>query len=102
MNDNYKHIPPNVVTTIGNLKMYIKEYSDKITTLINKVTEIETSTAWIEIDVKTAFINTCRSYINIYLKVQDTLKKYVSYLEQKTNDGASLENTFTRILSEHK
>ena len=102
MNDKYKHIPSNVTTLIGNLKLYIKEYNEKITTLTNKITEIETSTAWIDADVKTAFISTCRSYINIYRKIEDTLKKYVSYLEQKTNDGSSLENTFTRILSEHK
>ena len=100
--DKYKHMPSNVATTIGNLKVYLKEYNEKITTLNNKITEIETSTEWIDADVKTAFINTCRSYIWIYRKIEDILKKYISYLEQKTRDGLSLENTFTRILSEHK
>lgn len=96
MKDVYKHDPQGVATIIATLKETRSNYEDKITSLTNLSNEIASSNAWRDLTVKTAFNETCNSYLQIYRTVANAMDKYERYLEEKSNAAAQLEQNYTR------
>ena len=46
--------------------------------------------------VKTSFIATCNSYLQIYATLADSMEKYIHYLNGKSAGADELENAFMR------
>ena len=95
MGDNYKHIPEGVSSVINNLKTILDDYKDRIVELETLVNEINGSTDWKDISVKTSFINTCVSYITIYKNLSVVMENYISYLTGKSDTATALERAYS-------
>lgn len=98
MVDKYKHIPADITTIVGLLRTKINNYNGKITELTTAINEINSSSAWIDTDVKSAFIQTCNSYITLFNQIKSALDAYVNYLEGKSSDGENMENSFAKVM----
>lgn len=89
------HSPSSVSTIVSNLKINISDYKEKIIELDKLIGEIAVSPSWKDEEVKTSFINTCRSYINLYKNLSYAMENYVSYLSSKSSSFTNLENSFS-------
>jgi hypothetical protein len=96
--DGYKHSPPDINTIVGNLRGYLDNYDAKITELTTAINEIKSSPSWQDAAVKSSFISTCESYISIFTQINNALVKYVNYLDGKSSDGSSIENSFSKVI----
>lgn len=96
MGDRYKHEEEGVSSVINALKNTIDSYKDRIIELTNLVKQIEGSSSWKDLEVKTAFISTCNSYILVYKSSLTKMEKYVNYLSGKSNSAAALERAYSR------
>lgn len=96
MVDAYKYDPEGVLVVVTSLKGQIDDYSNKINELNSLVRQIEDSSSWKDINVKSAFISTCNSYIALYNKLVSAMTKYVNYLEGKAGSASALEQAFMR------
>lgn len=96
MNDRYKHDADGVSAIISSLKDTIEQYKDEISKLSNLVNEINGSSSWKDAQVKTSFIATCNSYINVYKQLSMNMERYVNYLSGKSSSAQALEQAFSR------
>lgn len=96
MVDAYKHDYEGVCTIITSLKEINNNYNNKITELNNLVISINNSSLWIDLEIKTTFVETCNSYIKIYNELKQAVDIYINYLEQKSDAGHELEQTYAR------
>lgn len=96
MADAYKYEPEGVANVATGINRLIHEYNDKIIELSNLVSEINTSSSWFDIDIKSAYINTCESYLTIYKKLITSMEKYLNYLNGKANSTDEMDNAYTR------
>lgn len=96
MGDRYKHDADGVSNVISSLKILIDDYKDRIIELINLVESINGSSSWIDQEVKTSFISTCISYINLYKDLETSMENYVSYLVRKSESASAIEGAYTR------
>lgn len=94
-NDGYRHDGYGVSVVISSLRETIDSYKDRIIELTNLVDRINGSTQWKDVQVKTAFISTCKSYISIYKQLSSNMENYVNYLNAKSNSATALENAFS-------
>lgn len=81
---------------VSSLKKTIDEYKDEICKLTNLVTEINSSSAWRDVQVKASFIATCKSYISIYQQVASMMENHVNYLNGKTDNWQALQKAYAR------
>lgn len=94
MVDNYRHDPEGVSTFIASLKEKTNAYSDVITKLNNLINSINESSSWLDVEIKTSFINTCNSYIKIYNNLILAMGIYIDYIKKKSETGAAIESTY--------
>ena len=94
MGDSYKHIPDDVAVYISTLREYVGQYNEKIEELNGLVSRIDGTTDWKDLEVKTAFISTCNSYITLYRTLAATMERYVNYLSKKSEGAAALEQAY--------
>ena len=94
MIDAYKFDQEGVATVIDSIKEMTNKYIDKISELNNLINEINNSTAWKDLEVKTTFINTCNSYIKLYNSLIAAMEAFIEYLKNKSNAAISIENTY--------
>ena len=66
MKDLYKHDPDGVLAVVSSLREKTSGYNDIITNLNNLVNSINDSSSWKDVELKTFFVNACKSYISIY------------------------------------
>ena len=96
MGDRYKHDVEGVSSVISSLKNLIDEYKDRILELMNLVESINSSTSWIDQDVKGSFVATCVSYINLYRDLVTSMENYVNYLIRKSDSASAIESAYSR------
>lgn len=94
MGDSYKHIPDDVAVYINTLREYVEQYKDKIDELNGLVIKIDGSAEWKDLQVKSAFIATCNSYITLYRTLVATMERYVNYLSKKSEGASALEKAY--------
>ena len=92
---NFSHRPEGVSSTSALLDSNINDYKDKISELIRLVDKINQSSSWKDEQVKTAFINTCNSYITVYKEISSSMEEFVKYLNGESNRFASFESAYT-------
>jgi len=95
MKDLYKHNPDGVMAVVTSLREKTSGYNNVVTRLNNLVNSINDSPAWIDVEIKTSFVNTCKSYIEIYNKLIAAMEVYIIYLEKKSEAGAAIETTYS-------
>ena len=96
MGDRYKHDADGVSTVVSSLQTLIDEYKERILELITLVDNINGSSSWIDQDVKSSFVNTCNSYINLYKDLESSMEKYVNYLIKKSDSASAIESAYSR------
>lgn len=96
MGDGYKLKPEEVAGVVNTLSTTLKSYKDNIVELTKLISDIETSSAWKDKDIKTAFVRTCRSYIALYKKISFTMESYIKYLSAKTGCGSAIDSAYSR------
>ena len=69
MEDRYKHDADGISSIVSSLKTLIDDYKDRVLELIKLVETINGSQSWVDKQVKTSFIQTCNSYIELYKKL---------------------------------
>ncbi len=95
MADTYLHRPEGVSSSVTKMKSLISDYKDKIIEITNLVNTIDGSTAWRDAVVKTEFIMTCKSYIDVYKSLVASMENYVNYLSSKSSSGEELERAYS-------
>lgn len=90
------HDESGVSLVVSNAMNKINEYQEIISQLELLIERINQSDDWKDVDVKTAFISKCNSYINRYNSFVEVLKKYIAgYLSGKSNEIACIERAFS-------
>ena len=97
MKDLYKHDPDGVMAVVTSLREKTNGYNDIIAKLNNLVISIGDSSAWIDVEVKTSFVNACNSYIKIYDSLIVAMEAYIDYLQKKSEAGAAIETTYSAV-----
>ena len=95
MKDVYKHDSDGVLAVVSSLREKTSGYNDIITNLDNFVNSINDSSAWIDAEIKTLFVNDCKNYINIYKDLIVMIEVYIDYLEKKSDAGVAIETTYS-------
>lgn len=96
MVNQYMHDYDNVENIITSLKNTKKDYEDKITEIRTLISNIASSSSWIDESIKSSFVNCCNQYITIYTKVLSGMTGYIDYLEKKSKAALELETAYTR------
>ncbi|MDD6757376.1 MAG: hypothetical protein PUE33_04870 [bacterium] len=96
MEDKFKHDPVGVDSILARLKQQREKYQQEITTLANLASEINTSSSWKDVNVKTEFINTYNSYLNIYKTTYANMASHEKYLEEKSDMARQIEQKYAR------
>ena len=97
MKDLYKHDPDGVMAVVTSLREKTSGYNDIVTKLNNFVDSIGDSSAWIDVEVKTSFVNACKSYIKTYDSLIVALEAYIDYLQKKSEAGVAIETTYSAV-----
>lgn len=95
MADTYIHRPEGVAASVSKMRTLISDYKDKIIEITTLVNSINGSTAWKDAVVKTEFITTCNSYIDVYKALASSMENYVNYLNSKSSSGEELERAYS-------
>ena len=95
MADTYLHRPEGVSASVSKMRSLIGDYKDKIMEITSLVNSINGSTSWKDAVVKTEFITTCESYIEVYKNLVTSMEKYVNYLSSKSSSGEELERAYS-------
>lgn len=96
MGDRYKHDAEGISSVVTSLQTLIGDYKDRILELMNLVDNINGSSSWIDKDVKSSFVNTCNSYINLYKDLVTSMENYVNYLIRKSDSASAIESAYSR------
>jgi hypothetical protein len=96
MEDRYKHDADGISSIVSSLKTLIDDYKDRVLELIKLVETINGSQSWVDKQVKTSFIQTCNSYIELYKKLIINMENYVNYLVRKSESASAIERAYSR------
>ena len=96
MVDMYKHDAEGVSNVVSSLHTLISDYKDRILELMKLVENINGSSSWVDQDVKSSFVNTCNSYINLYKDLVRSMENYVNYLIRKSESASAIERAYSR------
>jgi len=96
MEDRYKHDADGISSIVSSLKTLIDDYKDRVLELIKLVETINGSQSWVDKQVKTLFIQTCNSYIELYKKLIINMENYVNYLVRKSESASAIERAYSR------
>ena len=94
MIDIYRYDQEGVTSVLIALKNINDKYKEQIDKLNNLIISIDSSSAWKDLKVKTAFINTCNSYIKIYNDLSSKMDIHIEYLQKKANIANDIENKY--------
>lgn len=90
------HDESGVSSLVSSIMKKIDDYQQIINQLEQLVNNINSSSEWRDIEVKTAFINQCNSYITYYKGFVHSLTNYINgYLGNKSKEVANIERAFS-------
>lgn len=95
MKDLYKHDPDGVLSVVSSLREKTSGYNDIITKLNNFADLVNDSSSWIDVELKTLFVNDCKAYIIKYKEAISMIEVYINYLEKKSDAGVAIETTYS-------
>lgn len=96
MVDRYMHDYDNVSSIVNSLKKTSASYEAKITEFKTLISNISSSSAWIDAELKTAFVDCCNNYMTLYDRICRNMNSYINYLEKKSEAALELETAYSR------
>lgn len=96
MTDLYLHDYDNVSTIVGSLKSTKETYEEKKQEIKKLVNDITISPAWVDAELKTAFVNCCEQYLTLYDRITTNMTGYIDYLEKKSEAAYELEAAYSK------
>ena len=97
-NNKFKYIQDGVETEIRDLQKAVEEYNNSLLELKQLIEEISTSTLWKDEEIKTAFIDSSLSYIEIYEELKNKINNRISYLKGKSSLLNKIDIAYKRWL----
>lgn len=92
MKDVYKYNREGIIDVLVLLTNLNNNYRKKIEELTDLVNVIEFSSSWKDLNVKTIFISSCKSYIDVYNNLSNKMGQYIEYLKKKSDIANDIEN----------
>ena len=96
MNNLFLHDYDNVSSIVTSLKITRDNYIYKKEEMKRLVNNISTSTAWIDAELKTAFIKCCEQYLTLYDRISTNMTGYIDCLEKKSEAAYQLETAYSK------
>lgn len=96
MADTYKCNYEGISSNINVLKTTLDDYKEQVSNLIQLINEIESSSSWKDESVKTSFIRSANSYINLYKKFIIGIESLINYLTKKSEEALLLEEAYAK------
>ena len=95
-NDNFLHDESGLSNLIGDVNDEISAYIEGVDALEGFVNDIESSSSWLDEDVKTNYIAAVRSFISSYRDYSAGLEAYMQCLDKKNNNLIEHEKNFSQ------
>lgn len=96
MSNALYHDESGVSSLVSSIMQKIDDYQQIVSQLEQLVNTINSSSDWVDKEVKTAFISQCNSYIMYYKGFVHSLTNYVNgYLGNKSREVANIERAFS-------
>ena len=95
MANNYKMNSAELNSIVTSLNDISADYNENVTKLDNLIKEIDGSSAWTDATLKSSFVKSASSYVNLYKKIYVGLNAYTSYLKRKASNSDDIETTFS-------
>lgn len=96
MSNSFYHDENIVSSVVTDALNKISSYENIIGQLEGLVNKINSSDDWIDIAVKSAYIEKCNGYISVYKAFVKSLNDYVSnYLAIKSKEIAAIERAYS-------
>lgn len=94
-NDNFLHDESGLSSLISNVNDEISAYIESVDALEGFINDMESSSSWIDDDVKTNYIAAVRSFISSYRDYSAGLEAYMQCLDKKNNNLIEHETNFS-------
>ena len=95
MANSYKVNSDELNKISNDLLNIIYDYKDQILALRALAEEIEGSSAWVDKDLKPAFVKNMNDYVALFKKIYSGLKVYRRYVIRKGRHADEIENIFS-------
>ena len=95
MSDNYKVISDDLNTIANDLKDIILDYKEQVIALQTLANDISGSSDWVDPDLKPAYVQNIKDYVNLFKKIYSGLKVYRRYVIRKGRHSDEIENLFS-------
>lgn len=94
-NDNFLHDESGLSSLISDVNDEISAYIESVDALEGFINDMESSSSWIDDDVKTNYIAAVRSFISFYRDYSAGLEAYMQCLDKKNNNLIEHETNFS-------
>lgn len=93
--DTFLHDEDGLGTIISDIKSSLSSYREKIERLESLISAMNSSSSWIDAQVKTSFINTANSYITLYNNFCCGLESLITCLSKKSGNIVEHESNYS-------
>lgn len=94
-NDNFLHDESGLSSLISDVNDEISAYIESVDALEGFINDMESSSSWIDDDVKTNYIAAVRYFISSYRDYSAGLEAYMQCLDKKNNNLIEHETNFS-------
>lgn len=93
--ENFLHDSEGVNNAVLQMKEYLENYKNHVTSLENLINTMSGSGSWKDEEVKTSFIATAISYVSAYKSFSAGLEGYINSLNKKSTNLSEHESVFS-------
>lgn len=93
--ESFLHDSEGVNNTVLQMKEYLENYKNHVTSLENLINTMSGSGSWKDEEVKTSFIATATSYVSAYKSFSAGLEGYINSLNKKSTNLSEHESVFS-------
>ena len=91
----FYHDAASVSTDVATMKRLVSEYKDTMSSLQILINQITASNDWVDLKVKTSYLQTLNNYMTIYQTLYFKMNEMVMKLETKSGSLDALESRFS-------
>lgn len=96
LSDNYKHVPEGMANSARNIEKLIDDYNQKLQEMQNEIDMIDSSPAWQDAALKSAFNKTCNGYMQIHNNRALKFSFNNNKLKERAKSAEEFENAYTK------
>ena len=93
--DSFFHDKSGIDAIITDVRTSLDNYSQTVGSLESLINEMNGSSAWVDDQVKTSFVNTANSYISLYRTFYGGLESLINCLEKKSENISEHETNYS-------